>query len=160
MIKHNNIEKSFNRYISENLEVPYSYAVNYGEIRFETVSHNLWLSIVFEELGAGAKKFSSVRVDVFSRITDQAFQNDESTAIDLIREVLTNARILLYDFTSGIPVLVDNEVLIVKNSTGRFTVERILLNNLREEDLKQNLRRSSVFLRLELLTDTVGGHFV
>ena len=160
MVKHSNIERSFYKFVDENLAVPYSYAVNYGEIRFEANSYDLWLSVVFEEIGAGAKKFSPVRIDVMSRITTSEFQNDELTAIDRIREVLTNADISLYDFSSGSPILVSDEKIIVKNSNGRFTVERILRNNLQEEDLIQNLRRSSVLFRVELLTDTVGGRFI
>jgi hypothetical protein len=160
MIKHSDIEKSFYKYISENLEVVYNYTLNYGEVRFETNPHDFWLSIVFEEIGAGAKKFSPVRIDVMSRITTATFQNDETTAIDRIREKLTNANIPLYDFASGSPILVDTEKILIKNSEGRFTVDRVVLNNLREEDLQQNLRRSSVFLRVELLTDTIGGRFV
>lgn len=160
MISHNNIEKSFYKYIYENLEALYDYAVNYGEIRFESNPYDLWLSVVFEELGAGAKKFSPVRIDIMSRITNVAFQNDETTAIDRIREKLTKANILLYDFTSSPPVLVDDEKIIIKNNDGRFTIERVVLNNAGREELKENIRRSSVFLRLELLTDTIGGHFV
>jgi hypothetical protein len=160
MIAHSNIEKSFYKYIFDNLETPYDYAINYGEIRFETNIHDLWLSIVFEELGAGAKKFSLVRLDVLSRITDSMFQNDETTMIDRIREHFTNANILLYDFSSGAPVLVSDEKLIIINNDGRFTIDRVIVNNLRAEDLAQNLRRSSVFLRLKLLTDCVGGRTV
>jgi hypothetical protein len=162
MIKHNDIEKSFYKFVSENLEASFSYAVNYGEVRFETNPHDLWLSIVFEDVGAGAKKFSLVRIDIFSRITTAMFQNDETIAIDRIREEFTKVSIPLYQFPSGggTPTLVSDEKLIVINNDGRFTVDRVIINNLREEDLKQNLRRSSVFLRLKLLTDTVGGRTV
>ena len=162
MTKHSNVEKSFYKYIFDNLETPHSYVINYGEVRFESNPHDLWLSIVFEEMGAGAKKFSPVRIDVMSRIITEIFQNDETTAIDFIREVLTNANVLLYDFPvgGGTPTLISGEKIIIKNSDGRFTVDRVILNNLREEDLKQNLRRSSVFLRVELLTDTIGGRHV
>lgn len=160
MVKHSNIEKSLYKYISENLEVPYSYAINYGEIRFETNPYDLWLSIIFEEIGAGAKKFSFVRIDVLSRIVGVTFQNDETTALDYIREVFTNVNMSLYDFSSGSPVLVPNEKLLVINTDGRFTVDRILLGNLRAEDLQQNLRRSSVRIRLKLLSDTIKGFYV
>lgn len=160
MIGHKNIEQSLGKYIYDSLEVPYSYTVNYREVKFDSNPHDLWLSIDFDDIGAGAKKHTECRLDVMSRVIDSEFNNSETTAIDRIRERFTNANFLVYDFSSGSPVLIPNEKLIVKNSDGRFTVDKVLLNNLREEDLRQNLRRSSVFFRLELLTDIVGGRVI
>lgn len=157
VIKHNDIELSFYKFINENIATPYSYPVNYGEIRFRTDLYDLWLSIVFEELGAGVKKPSTVRLDIVTRITDKIFINEEIIAMDLIREKLTNANISLYNFSSDIPILIEDEKLIIKNSRGRFTIEKIVLNNLKQEDLSQNLRRTSIFFNLELLSDTIGG---
>lgn len=160
MISHANIEISLYNFLRDNLETPYSYVINYGEVRFESNPHDLWLSVVFEDIGAGAKKFSSCRLDIMSRVANVAFNTDEITAIDRIRERLTNANFPLYDNSSGTMILVPNEKLIIKNSDGRFTTDRVVLDNLREEDLKQNLKRSSIFFRLELLTDTVGGRVI
>ncbi len=157
MVKHSNIELSFYQYVNDNLT---NYNVNYGEIRFETNAFDLWLSIVFEQVGAGAKKFSSVKIDIFSRVINETFQIERITAIDALRELLTNVSIPVYDFTSSVPILISGERIIIKNSDGRFTVDRIILENSSNEDLRDNIKRSSVFLRVELLTDTVGGHFV
>jgi len=160
IIDHRNIELSFYKFLNDNLTTPYDYVINYGATRFETNPYDLWLSIVFEAIGAGAKKKDSMRLDIFSRVTSVAFQNDETTAIDRIRERFTNVSIQLYDYSSSSPVLISGEKLIIKNSDGRFTVDRVLLNNLRQEDLINNLRRSSIFFNLELLTDTLGGRVV
>lgn len=157
MVKHSNIELSFYQYVNDNLV---NYTVNYGETSFETNAFDLWLSIVFEQAGAGAKKFSPVRIDVFSRIINATFQTEGRTAIDALRELLTNVSIPVYDFTPNVPVLIPSETIIIKNSDGRFTVDRIILENSSNEDLRRNIKRSSVFLRVELLTDTVGGHVV
>lgn len=160
IVSHSKIELSFNKYVQENLVDTYGYSVSFGELRFDSDIHDLWMTLEFEEIGAGAKKFSPVKVDVVSRITGRTYRNDETTAIDRIRDKFTNAIIPLYDFTIEPPVLISDEKLIIKNDDGRFTVDRIVLNNLKVDDLKNNLRRSSVFLRLMLLTDTVGGRVI
>jgi hypothetical protein len=160
IISHENIEKSFYEFLNDNLTTPYGYVINYGETRFETNSYDLWLSVEFESIGAGAKSKDDVRIDIFSRITNVQFNNDEALAIDRIRERLTNVNIQLYDYSSGSAVIVENQKLIIKNDQGRFTVNRVLLDNLRAEDLAHNLRRSSVMFSLELLSDTVGGRTI
>lgn len=160
IILHENIEKSFYGFLNDNLAIPYDYVINYGETRFDTNQYDLWLSVEFETIGSGSKGKDDVRLDVFTRITNTQFVNDETTAIDRIRERFTNVNIQLYDYSSGSSVIVDNEKLIIKNDQGRFTVNRVLLDNLRAEDLEHNLRRSSVLFSLELLSDTVGGRTV
>lgn len=160
LTSHSNIEKSFYKYINEAVATPFNYVVSYGNLRFKTDAHNLWIVIEFEEMGAGAKDFSSVQIDVVSRIVGEDYANDETTILDVLRTKLTNVNTPLYDFATDPPVLVPSEKLIVKNSKGRRTVDRIVFNNLKVDDLKDNLRRSSIFLRLMLLTDTTGGRVI
>jgi len=160
LVKHGNIERSFYKYIAENVATPYGYAVSYGNLRFKTSTHNIWLTMAFEEIGAGAKTYSPMEIDVVSRIVGEEYSNDETVALDRLRDKLTNVVTPLYDFESDTPVLISNEKLIVKNGDGRFTVDRVVLDNLKEGDLKDNLRRSSVFLRVMLLTDTVSGRVI
>ncbi len=99
IIKHNNIEKSFYKYVDENLAIPYGYAISYGEVSFDTIAYDLWLTLTMENIGAGAKKFSSVRVDVVWRTVNESFNTDETTAIDRIRDVFTNTNIQLLGST-------------------------------------------------------------
>jgi hypothetical protein len=160
IISHSNIERSFYKYISENIVLPYDYAVSYGNLRFKTTTHNIWLTLAFEEMGAGARTYSPMEIDVVSRVIGEEYSNDETIALDRLRDKLTNVITPLYDFEFDTPVLISNEKLIVKNADGRFTVDRIVLDNLKEGDLADNLRRSSVFLRVMLLTDTVGGRVI
>jgi hypothetical protein len=160
LVKHSNIERSFYKYISENIATPYGYAVSYGNLRFKTTTHDIWLTLAFEEMGAGARNYSPLEIDVVSRVIGEEYSNDETVVLDILREKLTNVATPLYDFATNSPVLIPNEKLIVKNSEGRFTVERIVLDNLKEGDLEENLRRSSVFLRVMLLTDTVSGRVI
>jgi len=160
LVKHSNIEKSFYKYISENVASPYGYAVSYGNLRYKTAAHDIWFTMAFEEMGAGAKNYSPLEVDIVSRVIGEEYSNAESAALDILREKLTNVSTPLYDFATSSPVLIPNEKLIVKNSEGRFTVDRIVLDNLKAGDLEDNLRRSSIFLRLMLLTDTVGGRVI
>lgn len=157
VVSHKNIELSFYKYISENIETTYSYAVGYGNMRFNIDPYDMWLTVNFETMGAGAKSFSSVRIDVVSRTIGDDYLVNEVTALDRLREKFTNISTSLYDFSSGSAVLVSDEKLIILNSEGRRTIDRILIDNLRVDDLQNNLRRSSVFLRLMLLTDIVGG---
>jgi len=160
MISHDNIEQSLNKYLYDNLEVPYSYAINYREVAFNSDIHDIFLSLSFEVIGAGAKKPTLCKLDVVSRIVEVEFNNDETLAIDRIRERLTNADFVLYDFSSGSPIVISNEKLFIKNSEGRRTVERVTLDTSRSEDLKRNLKRSSIFFNLELLSDTIGGRVI
>jgi hypothetical protein len=160
LVKHSNIEHSFYKYVSENIATPYNYAIGYGNLRYKPDADNTWVTMAFGEMGAGAKTFSPLEIDVVSRIVGETYPNNETSVLDILREKLTNVSIPVYDFSSETPVLIPYERIIVKNSEGRLTVDRIVLDNLREGDLRDNLRRSTIFLRLMLLTDTVSGRVI
>jgi len=160
IVSHSDIILSFYEYIHSNLELVFNYTMNYGESDFDVDLYDLWLSPIVEEVGAGVKEASLIRLDVFTRIVPNSNNDAEITAIDRIRDVFTNSRISLFNYSSGSPVFVSDEKLIVLNTKGRRTVERVVLDNLQNSKLQQNLRKSSVFFRLMLLTDIVKGRFV
>jgi hypothetical protein len=160
MISHDNIEKSFYKYVYDNVEQVWEYSINYGSVMFDSIQ-DVWLDIVFEESNAGAKKVSSVRIDIVTRVNSSTqYYTDETSIVDNLRSVLTKATIFMYNFVSDTPVLISNEVLIIKNDVGKLTVNRVLRDNNIERDIENNLRRTSIYFNLELLSDTVGGRSV
>jgi len=152
--KHRDIELSFFDFIYTKLELVYNYTINYGNAIFES-EEDLWINVVFEEINAGTKRSSPVRLDVVTRIHDSgAYENNELDVLDNIRSVLTNADISYYNYDNRLsPILFTNNKLIVVNSDGRFTVERIH----RGIDLKLPMVGSSVYCNVKLLSDFAQG---
>jgi len=157
---HFDIELSFYRFISENIENVYSYTINYDDSEFDVDAHDSWVSIKLLELGAGVKKSSQFRVDIIIRKTVKEYRILESRMVDVLRSAFTNVAIPMYDFSGSSIVAIPYEKLIILNTEGLRTVESVVTGNIQDEDLKRNLRRSSVYLRLMLLTDTTGGRVI
>lgn len=155
---HNSIELSLYRFIKINFENVWDYSVNYGSEKFDAKDLDQWVNIVFLDLNAGTKNVSSVRIDVITRVIDDTqYYNTETIIIDLLRGILTNADIPLYDYSDVfIPTLVSGNKILILNTNGRRTIERVA----RDISLLETLHGSSIFLSVRLLSDTAGGHVI
>jgi len=155
IVKSSDFGKSVYKFIKEEFADQYGYPVYYGNIEINPNIHNMWIYCNFAELNVETGKFSLAYIDIITRISALEEYNDELSGIaDELKEVLINANMDLYDFsTPDTPVIIPGEKILImrqlKKQDAIPIFERVM--ELEFEGVKSLTQAVQLTIRVKLL---------
>lgn len=125
-VKIRDFELSFYKFLKENFTDLHNYPVYYGNIKVNPDIDDIWIYCNFSEFNIENGDFSSIYLEVVTKLTSIGAYNTQLSIItDILRELFVNSNIDLYDFTyEEYPQKILDEKILVMNS-GKQVYERL-----------------------------------